>query len=296
MKNSKIILINKRAGVSSHTVIKEVQKKYNFKKIGHAGTLDPMAEGLLIAMSNNATKLSDLLMKKNKTYVVKMELGYETDTLDSEGTILKKANYNVDLTSVNKVLKEFIGESYQIPPMFSAIKYKGQKLYKLARKNIQVELTQRKIFIESFENVEYNKGIISFKVTVSSGTYIRSLVRDIAYKLKTYGTMIYLLRERIDKLCVPQNDEITFYNVQDYFKLNKINLNFNELMHILNGMTLKMDKNIPEESLHCYFNDEYLGIVNVINSNKIKKSKFFVTKEDYEKSKKSCNSCCGDRD
>lgn len=281
MENSKIILINKRKGISSHKLIKEVQKKYNFHKIGHAGTLDPMAEGLVIAMSNNATKLSDILMKKDKVYYVKMQLGYETDTLDADGKTIDRKSFDVNIEKINEVILTFIGKIKQKPPIYSAIKVNGRKLYQFARNNENIEIKEREIEIYSITDVELNDNIISFRAYVSSGTYIRSLVRDIAYKLNTCATMVYLLREKISDFNVP--NDISIFDVPEFMELDNIYLNSKEEVNkLLNGLSIY--KNCSGEKMyHCYYNTQYLGIIDVVDKNKLKKSKFFVKRENYEK-------------
>lgn len=284
MENSKIILINKKNGISSHRAIKEVQKKYNFNKVGHAGTLDPMAEGLMIVMTNNATKLSDILMKKDKVYLVKMELGYETDTLDAEGKIIKEKNMQkkITLDEIKEVIKSFVGEIEQIPPIYSAIKVNGKKLYHFARKNEEIEIKPRKVKIYNICDITYNENIINFRAHVSSGTYIRSLVRDIAYKLNTYATMVYLLREKISIYNVPENDEV--YDIPEIITLPSIYIENNiDVFKLINGQNLEKNVNSDNKMLHCYYQNKYLGIVDVVNKNTIKKSKFFVKREEYEK-------------
>ena len=172
-----------------------------------------MAQGLIVAMSNNATKLSDLLMKKDKVYLVKMKLGSETDTLDNEGSVIKSMPYeDVTLDKIKEAMNKFVGKIKQKPPMYSAIKHNGQKLYKLARQNIVVDIKEREININYIKNIRYNNGVIEFKVSVSSGTYIRSLVRDIAYELNTCATMIYLFREQIDIFKAPIGDNVEIYS------------------------------------------------------------------------------------
>lgn len=276
MKNSKIILINKKINQSSFKCIREVQKKYGYKKIGHAGTLDPMAQGLLIAMTNNATRLSDLLMKKDKIYYVKMKFGYETDTLDLEGSIVKHASYeHINIENIKDTIKEFIGYIEQEPPMYSAIKVNGEKLYNLARKNISVKIKKRNVNIYYIDNIEYIDNELSFRCKVSSGTYIRSLVRDIAYKLNTCATMTYLLREQIDDIKLV--DDIEIRNVEDIIKLEKININDIELKKLLNGITIYKESN--SNMAHCYYKENYLGIVE-INNNMLKKTRFFLTQNE----------------
>ncbi|WP_067142159.1 tRNA pseudouridine(55) synthase TruB [Oceanivirga salmonicida] len=279
MKNSKIILINKPSGISSYKEIRKIGSEYNFEKIGHAGTLDPLAQGLMIAMSNKATKLSDLLMKKDKVYFVEMVLGFETDTLDLEGEIIEKASIpkNINIRLIGRILEKFVGEIEQIPPKYSAIKVNGRKLYNLARKNIDVVIPKRNVKIEYIKDIELKDNKISFRTKVSSGTYIRSLVRDIAYKLGTVATMSYLLRESIAQFKNPKNVEII--NVEDAIILDKITLNSEEYIKIKNGQTIKINYDGNCDMLHCYSDLQYKGIVDIIHKKNgiinIKRNKFF---------------------
>lgn len=211
-----IYLINKKSGISSFKAINNIkfENKNIISKIGHAGTLDPMAEGLMITMINGATKLSDILMHQDKIYNVFMILGYETDTLDLEGKIINVSDNITDNNSIINIIKSFINETKQIPPKYSALKINGKKLYELARKNIDIDIKEREIKIYEINNIQihddieiikYNLNkdlitkIVSFDIKVSSGTYIRSIVRDIGYKLNTYATMIKLNRVQIGK-------------------------------------------------------------------------------------------------
>lgn len=279
MKNSKIILINKPKGISSFKEISRVRREYNFDKIGHAGTLDPLAQGLMIAMSNKATKLSDMLMKKSKVYYVEMTLGFETDTLDLEGEIIKKALIPTDIKDRLKgLIDSFLGEIEQVPPKYSAIKIDGKKLYDLARKNIDIDIPKRKVFIEYIKDIKFiDKDKIRFRTKVSSGTYIRSLVRDLGYALGTVATMSYLLRESIDKFKNPTDIEII--DVTDAITLDKVNLTKNEYMRVKNGQTIKFEYSGKNEQLHCYYNSEYKGICDIIFKKdgiiSMKRNKFF---------------------
>ena len=183
-----LILLNKSKGISSFAAINELKRKIKAKKVGHAGTLDPMAEGLMIVMVNDATKFSDDLMKKEKEYYVEMELGYKTDTYDLEGTVIERyeAEINISNAQIIKTVNSFKGKIKQIPPMYSAIKVDGKKLYDLARKGVEVERAERNVEISEIrkikitrpdKNSKVNENIkISFYAKVSSGTYIRSLV------------------------------------------------------------------------------------------------------------------------
>jgi len=279
--DNKIILINKEKGISSYKKIREVQKKYNYSKIGHAGTLDPMAEGLVIAMSDNATKLSDMLMKKDKIYQVEMCLYYQTDTLDLEGNIVyideEKKIYKEK--EIIDAISSFIGTSMQKPPMYSAIKLNGLKMYELARKNIEVDIPDRQVNIYYINNIKITGDKISFETKVSSGTYIRSLVRDIGLKLGTYATMTKLVRTQIDNFKLPEDIEIM--EVDDAINLDKFILDYKQYFAIKNGMTciIISDLYSKDMKLNAYYDDKYVGIIEVCdkknNNIYIKRTKFF---------------------
>lgn len=277
MIRGNIVLLYKQKGITSHKKINEYKRENNIKKIGHIGTLDPLAEGLLIALTDESTKLSDTLMKKDKIYEVEMQLGYETDTLDSEGKIINSSDNMVSVSQkhLEDILKGFLGEILQKPPMYSAIKIDGEKMYNLARKNINIDIPNRKVFIHFIDNIEIHNDIIKFRCKVSSGTYIRSLVRDIGYKLNSFATMTKLKRTHIGEFSI--NDDKKIYNVDECIKLNSININQNQYKMLVNGMTVVLDHKLNDERLHTYYNNKYIGIVNVINNSKIKRSNYFVS-------------------
>lgn len=195
-----LILINKPEGLSSRAVVNKVNKVLQQKKIGHTGTLDPLATGVLVLCVGKATKISSLLMDFSKTYRAEVLLGIETDTLDLTGQVVKtKAIPNITKTDIERVLASFIGEIEQEVPLYSAVKVKGKKLYKYARQGESVLLPKKKVIIKSLNLVgeplvEASK--LSFKIecVVGKGTYIRSLIRDIGYKLGTVATMVSLVR------------------------------------------------------------------------------------------------------
>lgn len=219
-----LILLNKSKGISSFKAINHLKNVIKAKKAGHAGTLDPMAEGLMIVMINEATKFSDDLMKKDKEYYVEMELGYKTDTYDLEGAVIEKYNSKINISDskIIRTINSFKGKISQIPPMYSAIKIEGRKLYDLARKGIEVERAERSVEILEIRKIKivrpdkYSKDIqnikISFYAKVSSGTYIRSLVYDIGEKLGVFATMTRLVRTKIGRFCL--EDAITVEKVE----------------------------------------------------------------------------------
>ena len=196
-----ILVVNKPKNCTSRDVVNIISKKFNTKKVGHTGTLDPIAEGVLIIPIGKSLKVSELLTAEKKEYIAKVILGYETDMLDITGTEIKRNNPQVTVDELKKVLNSFIGKSMQQVPMYSAVKVNGKKLYEYARNNIEVTPPTKEIEVYSIELIDnpiYLEDTIEFtmKCEVSKGTYIRSLIRDIAYKLNTYGTMKELIRTK----------------------------------------------------------------------------------------------------
>jgi len=190
-----ILLIDKRKGETSTGTMNRIKRILRPKKIGHAGALDPFATGLLIILINQGTKLFKLIMSKDKVYHATILLGVETDTLDPDGNVVKEMEVP-DLTEdeIKEKLKEFVGTIEQIPPSFSAIKRKGVRAYRLARKGIKLELEKRKVHIYEIKLISWKSPRIKIEVKCSAGTYIRSLARDIAYSLGTCGHLEYLRR------------------------------------------------------------------------------------------------------
>ena len=196
-----IILINKQKNCTSHDVVNKVKHILN-KKVGHTGTLDPNATGLLPVLVGKGTKLSYYLINHDKEYEVTLKLGIKTDTADGEGKVLEEQNVDkkiLEKTNVIKVLQSFIGKQLQTPPMYSAIKLNGKKLYEYARKNIQVEVKPREIEIYDIilTHIYTEKNELQLTVKCSKGTYIRSLCEDIARKMGTIGYMKELNRTKV---------------------------------------------------------------------------------------------------
>ncbi len=192
-----ILIVDKPVSKTSFDVVWNVRKEYNTKKVGHIGTLDPMASGVLPVLIGNATRLSDILVEHDKEYIAILTLGKATDTGDSEGKVIQVDNrfFNEEKEKIEEVLKSFLGDSMQIPPMYSAIKINGRKLYEIARSGKIVEREPRKISISEIELLEFkNPNEIKFRVVCSKGTYIRVLCEDIAQKLGT--VRIYELFEK----------------------------------------------------------------------------------------------------
>ena len=303
MKKDGIILLNKIKGISSFKAINQIKWNIGASKIGHAGTLDPMAEGLMVVMINSATKFSDDLMKKDKEYYVEMELGYETDTYDTEGkkTKIYDEIIEYDEQNVKDVINSFVGIQDQIPPMYSALKVNGRKMYEMAREGIEIERKPRRVEIYSIRDITIKGKMITFYVEVSSGTYIRSLVRDIGEKLSFWATMTKLIRTKIDKFSLENtflfeeiekldNKEELIIDIESLFDYEHIILSKNELLKLSNGMTtiLELSKHtisntedLTNKKLKVYSsNNEFVGIANILKFDErnmyIKRDKYFV--------------------
>lgn len=321
-----ILIVNKPAGCTSHDVVKNVKKIFN-EKVGHTGTLDPMATGVLPLLIGKGTLCSKYLINHDKTYRVVLELGKKTDTADREGNVIEEVEVqrggkeftgnkaegtfvlprqeNMDTENVKAVLASFVGKQMQTPPMYSAIKVKGKKLYEYARKGIQVEVKPREIEIYKIEllgihNASTKKGNsqsadaqkykvnfqgddaqnhgvqIEFKVDCSKGTYIRSLCEDIAKKLGTVGFMAELERLRVGEFDIKNAVEIkdikpsSLISIEELFKNAKsVELDENKLNKFLNGVKIKCTQ---KENGPCkvYCNDKFVGI-GVQESGKIKR-------------------------
>lgn len=194
-----VIVVNKPAGMTSHDVVDYFRRKLNKKKIGHAGTLDPLATGVLIILVGDATKKQSEFMHQEKEYEATVILGATSDTDDAEGKITGyeiRNSYEYTKDRVEKILQRFIGEIKQVPPAYSAIKIKGKKAYELARKGMVLNLRPREIVIKNIELLDYKWPELKIKIVCGSGTYIRALARDIGKELECGGYLKELIRTR----------------------------------------------------------------------------------------------------
>ncbi|MFH1657462.1 MAG: tRNA pseudouridine(55) synthase TruB [bacterium] len=219
------LYINKPTGMTSHDVIDELRRITKIRKIGHAGTLDPFATGLLICgIGREATKKLDVFLKQDKEYFARLKLGFVSDTYDREGKIeLKETKQRPDEKELKETLKSFQGEIEQYPPMFSAKKIKGKKLYQLARRGIKVDLKPVKIKIQQLEITKYDFPYLEIKVSCSSGTYIRSLANDIGEKLNCGAYLEELCRTKINGISLRSAvnlDELNSLNWPKFLKLD----------------------------------------------------------------------------
>ncbi len=206
---SEILYIDKPKGITSFDLCFKLRKVFNTKKIGHTGTLDPNATGLMVCLINNASKTNQFLVSARKEYIATVKIGIKTDSEDIDGEIIEeKDEIMPSREDIEKVLKTFLGKSSQIPPMASAIKVKGKKLYEYMRNNETVEIKPRDIEIYSIELLEVKEDTFSFRCNVSSGTYIRTLAQDVLKKLNIIGTCSDLRRTKIDDIDIKEADKL----------------------------------------------------------------------------------------
>ncbi len=193
-----VLIINKPAGITSHDVVARVRRLFSMRQVGHCGTLDPFATGLLLVTLGKATKISRFLEAENKTYRATLRLGQSTDSLDCDGTIVETLPIPLlTAASLTKTMQSFLGEQEQIPPMYSAVKIGGKKLYELARKGETIEREARRIQVEDMTLLSYQEPFVEFRVVCSRGTYVRVLASDLASRLGTVGHLAQLHREAI---------------------------------------------------------------------------------------------------
>ncbi|MCI8362020.1 MAG: tRNA pseudouridine(55) synthase TruB [Clostridia bacterium] len=275
-----MIIINKPKGYTSHDVVSKVKKILNIKKVGHTGTLDPNATGVLPLLLNDSTKLSKYLIEHDKEYEVILKLGIKTDTADTEGNIIEeKEVQNISIEQIEERLKNFIGKQEQYPPMYSAIKVNGKKLYEYARNGEKVEIKPRSIEIYNINLINFNnkENEIYFKVSCSKGTYIRSLCEDIAKKLNTIGYMKELNRTKVGRFKI--EDAITLEKLENSAErkilsmqelLNQlpiINLNEKQIEKFINGVQISVEK---EDGIYNIYTNKYLG-TGIVKNRKVKR-------------------------
>ena len=268
------ILINKEIGETSNSVVQKVKKVLKAKKVGHLGTLDPIAEGLLILAVNKATKFSSYFLESDKSYEVKVELGKSTDTDDSSGKIIFESNVELSEKIIRESLFSFIGESEQIPPFFSALKHQGKPLYKYAREGQFINKPARKILIKEINDYKYSNKVCSFTVYCTKGTYIRSLARDLGERLKCGAHMIALKRIRqhnfklSDAVSILEISKEKIIPIEAAFNnFKKIIINSEDAKKFINGV--KNIYNDNPDNLYKISNNEgiFLGIGQVKNKN-----------------------------
>ena len=284
-----IIVVNKPKGITSFDVIRKLKKILKTKKIGHTGTLDPLATGVMLVCVGRATKLASDLEAKDKIYIADFDIGYATDTYDIEGKKIAENTIEISKENLEQSIKKFIGNIKQIPPMYSAIKIDGNKLYHLARKGIEVERPERNVTIEYINFLDFKDNKVKIETKVSKGCYIRSLIYDIGQDLGTYATMTALQRkqvgdyslensyslEQIEKM-VLNNDFKFLKTIEEIFSYDKYSLQTEkELTLYKNGNTVKIKENLENKRYRIYFQNEFVGLANIENNNLLKGYKYY---------------------
>ena len=272
-----IIIINKPKNCTSHDIVRKAKKVFN-EKVGHTGTLDPNATGVLPLLVGKGTQIAKYIINHDKIYEAVLKLGEKTDTADIEGSILetkKVPEESLKTEKVKQVLNSFIGKQEQTPPIYSAIKVRGKKLYEYARKGDNVEIKPRQIEIYNMELIEIDvqNKTIKFKVECSKGTYIRTLCENIAEKLDTVGYMKDLNRTKVGEFSIDDSIKIeelengeynNFITIEEYFKnYENINLNEKKLQLFLNGVQLTL--NFEDGIYKIYYDNKFIGIGTIKN-------------------------------
>ena len=284
-----IIIVNKPKRITSFDVIRKLKKILRTKKIGHTGTLDPLASGVMLVCVGKSTKLAQDLEAKDKVYIADFDIGYATDTYDTEGKKIAENHIEVSKENLIEATKKFLGSIKQVPPMYSAIKMDGKKLYDLARKGIEVERSERDVKIEYINILNFGENKAQIQTKVSKGCYIRSLIYDIGKDLGTYATMTELLRtavgdysleqaytlEEIENLITKNNFEF-LKTVEEIFNYPIYRLNSEkEFTLFKNGNTVKINEKIENGRYRIYFQNEFVGLANVEKNILIKGYKYY---------------------
>lgn len=284
-----IIIIDKPKGISSFDVIRKLRKILKEKKIGHTGTLDPLATGVMILCLGKATRLASDLEAKDKVYKADFDIGYLTDSYDVEGNILERCDKNISREELEKIIPKFLGNIKQVPPMYSAIKVQGKKLYELARKGIEIEREERDVKIDFIDVLDFENNRAVIRTKVSKGCYIRSLIYDIGRSLDTFATMRELRREQVGN-CSIQNafsieqiekmvetkDFSFLRTVEEEFYFEKINLQDEKQKTLyLNGNTVKLKEKKENKKYRVYFENEFLGLAEINKEVLLKGYKYF---------------------
>ena len=292
MKNTGIICLNKPKNISSFLAVKKLSRLLGVKKAGHTGTLDPMATGVLVIMLGSCTRFIDFLPESDKSYRASVLLGKKTDTLDITGTVLEEKSVNVSEDEIKRVCQDFLGETMQVPPMYSAIQKDGVRLYDLARKGIEIEREPRKINIKEISVQDFDGTAFTLDVTCSAGTYIRSLAFDIGELLGTGACLTSLCRTKangftldcsltleeaeehitngdIDKFILPIVDALAVYE--------PVTVSAPQGVRFHNGGELSLERinKIFENGLYRVFSPDntFLGLGEADTENKILKPK-----------------------
>lgn len=272
-----IIVVDKPSKMTSRAVVNEVSKILNTKKVGHTGTLDPLATGVLVLCIGKATKLVETLTFNDKQYVATVKLGVLTDTLDTDGKVIKKENVSLKKEELINTLKSFVGTYDQEVPIYSAVRKNGKRLYEYARENKMIELPRRRVEIKNISLLEIDKDKYKFKVTVSKGTYIRSLIKDINDKLGIIGVMSSLRRLKqgdfdINDSCTLEdikNDNYKLLSITDVLK-NKDSIIIDDELYKLVKDGRILDNKYNKDIITFVYNNEVVAMYKTYDKDKTK--------------------------
>ena len=277
-----ILLVNKRQGWTSFDAVNFCKRVFGTREVGHLGTLDPMATGVLAVTIGSATKLFDMFLNKSKTYVAEFTFGYSTDTLDAEGVEEFRCDIIPTIEQIESILPKFLGQIEQMPPKYSAKKIGGKKAYDLAREGKEFELKPSKVTIHNLKILDYNNAVLKLEIECGAGTYIRSLGRDIAISLNTLATMTSLVRTKLGNWniddCIDIKDNTNEFIQSRLLSIDSVFNNFSTLddevivNRLLNGQTVITD--IKDGDYKLYKDNEFVAIATSKDKH-IKMNKYF---------------------
>ena len=259
-----LLVVNKPQGLTSRDVVNKLNHIFSTKKIGHTGTLDPNATGVLVCLIGKYTKLVNLITSYDKEYIAEIKLGVKTDTDDITGNIIAKENTTLTLYKIEEVFSNFPKTYDQQVPIYSAVKIKGKKLYEYAREKIDIALPKRSVNIYSLELLSFHDNIITFKTKVSKGTYIRSLINDICTNLNTIGTMNNLVRTKQGNFDIKKsytledikNNNYKFLTLKEFLDYPIIELDDTLIKKVSNGAIIPNTFNIQDKVILTYQNKD----------------------------------------
>lgn len=277
---STVLYVNKPVGMTSFDVVNEISKLFGIKKVGHTGTLDPLAEGVMLVAVGKATKIVELLTAEDKEYIAGVKLGIKTDTYDITGNIIGEKEIPANI-NIEEVLNSFKKTYPQEVPIYSAVKVNGKKLYDYARNNETINLPKKEVTIKEIELLNKKDNEFTFKTLVTKGCYIRSLIVDIASSINTYATMTSLIRTKQGKVLIDEtntleeirNNNFTIHKIEDVLNYPIINLEGTNLFKVSNGVSIPNDWHI-EDKVIFKNKDKLIGIY-IKEGNKLKTWKNF---------------------
>lgn len=273
-----LIVVNKEAGYTSRDVVNIISKLLKTKKVGHTGTLDPMATGVLVVCFNRYTKLVDMLTSLDKEYITEIKLGIETDTLDITGEVLKEEKVFITGEEIEEALRKWIGLYKMEVPIYSAVKVNGKKLYQYARQKEEVELPIKEVEIKALELLDFKDDVIKLKIKVSKGTYIRSFIRDFCHSLNIIGTMRSLDRTKQGEFTIDMASSLEdikrgdyhVYHIEEILNLPIYQLSSLEYKKVINGNSISLEieeeiillkKDLEEVAIYQRDKDSYIPYV-----------------------------------